>query len=82
MGVSLLDGLLQMFDLLEWKVYDAIYDVSFTAGCGYYFQILHALPNRDSLLMRVNDTSKGDAGPLAMCRFGEQVIVLGKEDSS
>jgi hypothetical protein len=59
-----------MHNLLEWKVYDAIHNISFGASCGNHFQILDTLPNRDSLLIRVNHTSKGDSGPLSVCRLG------------
>jgi hypothetical protein len=36
-SVRLLDELLQMHNLLEWKVYYLIHDISFGAGCGNHF---------------------------------------------
>jgi hypothetical protein len=31
--------------------------------------------------MRIDDTSKFPPTPLARCRFTEQIIILGKEDT-
>jgi hypothetical protein len=71
-----------MLCFLERKVYNPIDDVCGGPGGCDRFQILDTLPDRDILLMRVDDTPKGDPRRLPFCCLGQQVIVLSKEHSS